>query len=118
MSTSDSEASDLPRASTAKGQRIAASLGPAWLPPALLRGRQIGSDRVEQGGERRANGVHGDQDGNRDAGGDQRILDGSGAGFALYEVSNCSPHFESSLFGFKGPFVLAVELGSEADRHG
>lgn len=41
----------------------------------LVRGRrQIGGDRVEQPGELRANRVHGDQDGNRDAGGDQRIL--------------------------------------------
>ena len=46
------------------------------------------ADRAEVGVERRANAVHGGDDGNRDTRGDKAVFDGRGTGFVLKELRN------------------------------
>lgn len=64
---------------------------------------QRGADRVKLAAERGADTIHGGNDGNRDAGGNQTILDRSGTGFVLEKRQNERLHGGStSVFYTRG----------------
>src|SRR5207302_4526526 len=100
------------RARKQKRPRIAGPL----MPYANSRLFQRGVDRVEVGAQLRAEAVDGGNDGQRNAGGNQAVFDGGGAGLVLHETRDKVLHQTNSMYTWLVELVLVSRRSQHRDH--
>src|SRR3954451_14089018 len=83
--------------------------GPGLLPSFVDRLLQRAADGRELGVQRGAEIVDDGDDGQRDAGGDQAVFDGGGAGFIVRETRNQVLHEQNSIWGGIASFGVVLD---------